>query len=120
MYQAILITLLIVVSVFMILLILVQRGRGGGLAGAFGGAGGQSAFGTKAGDTFTVITIATAIIWFSLCIITLMVLKNYGSHQLDMGGGRIAAPTSTAPISAPADSAPSGADSTGGSSEPAN
>lgn len=54
------------VSVFMILLILVQRGRGGGLVGALGGPGGQSAFGTKAGDLFTRITIVTAAIWIVL------------------------------------------------------
>ena len=42
--------LLSFVAIFMILLILVQRGRGGGLAGALGGMGGSSAFGAKAGD----------------------------------------------------------------------
>ena len=47
---------LVVTSLFLILLVLIQRGRGGGLAGAFGGMGGQSAFGTKAGDVFTKIT----------------------------------------------------------------
>ena len=41
--------LMFVTSLFLILLVLVQRGRGGGLAGALGGMGGQSAFGTKAG-----------------------------------------------------------------------
>ncbi len=30
------------------------------MAGAFGGMGGQSAFGTKAGDLFTKITIGVA------------------------------------------------------------
>ena len=49
--------LLFLTSLFLILLVLVQRGRGGGLAGALGGMGGQSAFGTKAGDVFTRITI---------------------------------------------------------------
>ena len=34
--------------------------QGGGLAGAFGGMGGQNAFGTKAGDLFTKITIGVA------------------------------------------------------------
>ena len=42
----------IVVAAFLIVLVLIQRGKGGGLAGAFGGMGGQSAFGTKAGDLF--------------------------------------------------------------------
>lgn len=50
-------------SIFLILVILVQRGRGGGLTGALGGMGGQSAFGTKAGDLFTKITIVVAILW---------------------------------------------------------
>jgi len=58
--------LLIFLSFFMIVLILLQRGRGGGLAGAFGGMGSQSAFGTKAGDTFTRITVVVAIIWVVL------------------------------------------------------
>lgn len=61
--------LLALTGLFLILLILVQRGRGGGLSGAFGGAGGQSAFGTKAGDTFTRITIGVASLWIVLCIL---------------------------------------------------
>jgi preprotein translocase subunit SecG len=63
--------LLTLSSIFMILLILVQQGRGGGLTGALGGMGGQSAFGTKAGDLFTRITIVTAIIWILLSILTI-------------------------------------------------
>lgn len=61
-----LLTLLMLVGIFLMFVILIQRGRGGGLAGAFGGLGGQSAFGTKAGDVFTVITIVTAVIWVLL------------------------------------------------------
>ena len=38
--------LLLATAVFLIVLILIQRGKGGGLSGAFGGLGGQSAFGT--------------------------------------------------------------------------
>ena len=53
----------VLVSGFLILVILVQRGRGGGLTGALGGMGGQSAFGTKAGDLFTKITIVVALMW---------------------------------------------------------
>src|ERR1700683_4057719 len=54
---------------FLILLVLIQRGRGGGLAGAFGGAGGSSAFGSKAGDQFTRITIYAAAFWVLFIII---------------------------------------------------
>jgi preprotein translocase subunit SecG len=64
-----LITLLFLTALFLILLVLVQRGRGGGLAGALGGMGGQSAFGTKAGDLFTRITIGVATFWILLCVV---------------------------------------------------
>jgi preprotein translocase subunit SecG len=60
---------LILLSLFMILLVLIQRGKGGGLAGAFGGAGGSSAFGSRAGDTFTRVTIISAAIWLLLIMI---------------------------------------------------
>ena len=62
-------------AIFLILLVLVQRGKGGGLAGAFGGMGGQSAFGTKAGDTFTRITIIAATFWILLCIAAVKMLS---------------------------------------------
>ena len=54
-------TLIVLISLFLICLILIQRGKGGGLAGAFGGVGGSSAFGTKAGDVFTRVTVVTAV-----------------------------------------------------------
>jgi len=63
--------LLFLVSLFLILLVLVQRGKGGGLTGALGGMGGQSAFGTKAGDAFTRITVFTTLFWITLCMVTI-------------------------------------------------
>jgi preprotein translocase subunit SecG len=60
---------IILSGVFMILLILIQRGKGGGLAGAFGAAGGSSAFGSRAGDQFTRITLITALIWVLLIML---------------------------------------------------
>lgn len=60
--------LILVVSFFLVVLILLQRGRGGGLAGALGGMGGQSAFGSKAGDVFTRITSVVAVVWIVLCV----------------------------------------------------
>ncbi len=64
-------------SLFLILLILIQRGKGGGLTGALGGPGGQSAFGSKAGDTFTVITVVVASVWAFTCAFTMWLL---GAH----------------------------------------
>lgn len=66
--------LLSVISLFLILLVLVQRGRGGGLTGALGGMGGQSAFGTKAGDTFTRVTIIAATVWILCAILSVKLL----------------------------------------------
>lgn len=65
-----------ITSMFLIMLVLVQRGRGGGLAGALGGPGGQSAFGTKAGDLFTRITIGVAAVWIFLCAAAVVSLKD--------------------------------------------
>ncbi len=59
--------LLFLLSTFIILLILLQRGRGGGLTGALGGAGGSSAFGVKAGDILTRITAFSVLGWIILC-----------------------------------------------------
>src|SRR5882757_1263140 len=71
-----LLSLLMLCGMFLMGVILIQRGRGGGLAGAFGGLGGQSAFGTKADDVFTVITVVTAVIWVILACVAGQVLRN--------------------------------------------
>ena len=65
--------LLVLTSLFLIALVLIQRGKGGGLAGAFGGVGGSSAFGTKAGDVFTRVTIGAATVWFILAMLLVVV-----------------------------------------------
>ncbi len=58
----------LLLSCFLILVILVQRGRGGGLVGALGGLGGSSAFGTRAGDVFTKITVVVFAVWLVLAL----------------------------------------------------
>ena len=60
---------LLLIGLFMILLILIQRGKGGGLIGALGGTGGSSPFGSRAGDQFTRLTIYVAIIWLLLTML---------------------------------------------------
>jgi preprotein translocase subunit SecG len=59
---------LIGVCLFLMLVILLQRGRGGGVAGAFGGGGGSGAFGAKTGDVFTWITVVVAAIFVGLAV----------------------------------------------------
>lgn len=68
--------LVLLVSLFLILLVLIQRGKGGGLAGAFGGVGGSSAFGSRAGDTFTRVTIVVATLWLILIMIQVKVVQS--------------------------------------------
>jgi len=80
---------------FLILLILIQRGKGGGLAGAFGGMGGQSAFGTKAGDTFMRITIVAAAVWFLFCIAILFGAKSSGIQDSGMNFDKTPKPSAT-------------------------
>jgi preprotein translocase subunit SecG len=75
---------LIFVNLFMILLVLIQRGKGGGLSGALGGVGGSSPFGSRAGDLFTRITIYTALIWLFLIMVQVRSVQDnyaYGRPQ---------------------------------------
>ena len=103
--------MLVFTSLFLIALVLIQRGRGGGLAGAFGGMGGQSAFGTKAGDVFTKITVVVAACWILLCILAINVLGRRDSLFSPALGGM--AGQNVAPQTAPAAGAPPAA-ATGG------
>jgi len=77
--QYVLYTVLLIGSIFLILLILIQKGRGGGLAGALGGMGGSSAFGTRAGDVFTRITIGAAAVWFLAAMILAFINLSSGA-----------------------------------------
>jgi preprotein translocase subunit SecG len=100
---------LTLLSVFLMLVILVQRGRGGGLTGALGGMGGQSAFGTKAGDLFTRVTIVVAAIWVLLSMASIKVL----GHRSSTGGlsaaqrGQVTTPGKTGDTT-PSATAPTG------------
>ena len=61
----------VIVAVVMVLIILVQRPQGGGLAGAFGGAGGagtETVFGGRVGDALTVATVLAFVVYLGLAI----------------------------------------------------
>jgi preprotein translocase subunit SecG len=71
------INLLVILLGFLLIgLVLIQRGKGGGLAGAFGGVGGSSPFGSKAGDAFTRITIYVAAFWILLIMFQVRVMNS--------------------------------------------
>lgn len=74
-------TLLLLTGIFLMIVVLLQRGRGGGLAGAFGGAGGQSVLGVKAGDVFTKITVGVAVAWVILAGVSGLVLRGEADQR---------------------------------------
>ncbi|MBM4019577.1 MAG: preprotein translocase subunit SecG [Planctomycetes bacterium] len=78
MLQTVFVALFLLTAVVLSLLVLIQRGRGGGLAGAFGGAGGSSAFGTKTADIFIKATAVLGGLFFLLAIITAFVMRGEG------------------------------------------
>jgi len=98
-----LVSTLYVLACFMLLLVvLLQQGKGGDMASAFGGGGSQTAFGARAGAT--VLTKATAIlgVLFMLGAIGLGVMGQRGPGSLMRGLGG----TPSAPAPAPQPPAP--------------
>jgi len=58
------------VSLALVALVLLQQGKGGGLAGALGGGGGDNVFGTKSAQTMPVkLTYIGAAIFLTLAIV---------------------------------------------------
>src|SRR5262245_35828399 len=73
--------ILILLGFFMILLILIQRGKGGGLVGALSGIGGSSPFGSRAGDAFTRFTIYVAALWLFLTMLQVRIIQTTASRE---------------------------------------
>jgi len=99
-----------IVCIVLIVLVLLQKGRGGGLSAAFGGAGGQSAFGSKTGDVFTWATIIVVGIFLVFAMILTGVYKpdlsddlinNAGAQQPGTTPGADAVTGSAGPPSLP-------------------
>ncbi len=88
--------LFLLICFLLIVVVLLQRGRGGGLSGAFGGVGGHSAFGTKTGDFFTWLTVCLAGLFLLIAIINNFTYR------------KVSVPTAAAPqpAQAPAGGAP--------------
>jgi preprotein translocase subunit SecG len=95
-------TIFLIVCIFLVLLVLIQKGRGGGLSGAFGGAGGNTAFGSKTGDVLTWVTSGTFVFFVLLAVILNLVANQIGTPV------RAAPPTvqSSAPTNVPLPGAP--------------
>ncbi len=75
-------------GLFLIVLVLIQRGKGGGLIGALGGSGGSSPFGSRAGDQFTRLTIYLALIWLGLTMIQVKAIQTDAATSQTSAFGR--------------------------------
>jgi preprotein translocase subunit SecG len=71
----------LLLSIVLMFIVLIQRGKGGGLAGAFGGVGGSSPFGSRAGDAFTKITLYLAAVWVLVIMIHVKVAQGDGRTE---------------------------------------
>ena len=77
--------ILLLLGIFIILIVLIQRGKGGGLIGALGGTGGSSPFGSRAGDQFTRLTIYVAFVWFVLTMVQVIAIRSAHETALQSG-----------------------------------
>jgi preprotein translocase subunit SecG len=86
----------VVVCIFLILVILLQAGKGGGMGGAFGGAGAQTVFGGRGAQTLLgkVTSVSAGI--FMLTSLTLAYQASRSGSEIDR------APPAPAPFQAPA------------------
>lgn len=92
-YHGVLAFFYAVFAILVMLVVLLQRGRGVGLAGAFGGVGGTTAtFGAKTGDVLTWVTIVGAAV-----LLTFTVILNYMFFPSGPGLGGPPAPQAPAP-----------------------
>jgi preprotein translocase subunit SecG len=103
-YHTVLAFFFVVIAVLVVIVILLQRGRGVGLAGAFGGAGGGSAFGAKTGDVLTWVTITGAVVLLTFTVILnyVFVPQTAGLPKLPTPPPPPPLPITTVPASAPA------------------
>jgi len=76
----------VIVSVFLIMVVLLQTGKRADLAGAFGGGGSQTAFGTRGAATLLSKLTTAAAIGF---MVTSMSLAIVGSRSAKDGGGSV-------------------------------
>ena len=102
-----LVVLFIVVCLFLILVVLLQQGKGADVAAAFGGASSQTSFGPR-GSTTLMHKLATGsfIAFVTLCILLSVVTARRGRSVTSGLKGKPAAAAPASTPSAPGTTAP--------------
>ena len=90
--------LYVLVCVSLIGVILLQQGKGGDIANAFGGGGSQAVFGARAGAT--LLTRATSVL-AGLFVVLSLILTAWGQRGSGSVVGGIDAPAPAAPVATP-------------------
>ncbi len=88
-----LVILHVIISVFLIMVVLLQQGKGADLAGAFGGGGSQTAFGARGASTLLHKLTTTFFVLFVITSMALAVLQGRPRSSVMSG---TAAPTAPA------------------------
>jgi preprotein translocase subunit SecG len=70
-----LVVLYVIICFFLILVVLLQQGKGADIAGAFGGGGSQTAFGARGATTFLHKLTTGAFVGFILLSVALSILE---------------------------------------------
>lgn len=86
MFYTLLLILFIISCLFLLTVILIQAGRGEGLAGVFGGENMQQMLGAQAPDILEKITWGTVIVFFSLTIVLSLMTSRNNSSIVDSAG----------------------------------
>ena len=84
MYYA-LVAVYVLVCLVLSLVILLQQGRGGDIASAFGGSSSQAAFGARSGATLLTKATSVAAVLFMLFALALSVLGQRGTGSVVSG-----------------------------------